>query len=160
MESWKSVSKAPLSLMVHLSVPVLIQCGATVILIANLSVSIDHVGRESHLPQTHWGDDCGRACCWQKSEVLWEVLLSQTPILVAWTSCSNFSLRALREIWEFAVKSRAFLMSSLENASFLFHPVLLNPLTVTAGGQSGMNRLGRKFPSHPHCVIGRDGSLL
>lgn len=44
MFSGSLVLKAPLSLMVHMSLPVLIQCGATVILSGNLSVSTDRGG--------------------------------------------------------------------------------------------------------------------
>lgn len=76
----------------------------------------------------------------------------QAPILLSWTSNHNFSLRAFREIREFAITSRAlFFFFFWENASFFPHPVSLKPLTVTAGGLSGMNRLGRKSP-HPHTV--------
>lgn len=49
------MSKASLSLMVHVSVPVLIQCGATVILSGNLSVSIDDVGWAITSSSHTWG---------------------------------------------------------------------------------------------------------
>lgn len=90
-----------------------------------------------------------------------------TLILAVWTSDHIFlrvlgNLRGLCQV--------GCIIWFIENASFFPRSVLLHPLTVTAGGLTGMNRLGRKSTPHHthspspcqpplHCVIGRDGRL-